>query len=191
MTLNTSVYILDNDDPHEIFHFCQELIDTPKGIRFIDKERISHTGKPTGIWDLRNPSGIGLNAWLWINYKPGEMLGKPGEHHEFCEDYDDCNCPPPHWFEVTFDTGYGYSEEERGCGSLHASLVAKLGMWLDSRGTRWAWNNEFTGETHIGDRYEHLFDLINGGEEAFIWFTEIVKPLIESGILILPDKELE
>jgi hypothetical protein len=62
---------------------------------------------------------------------------------------------------------------------LHASLVAQLGGWLDERGVRWAWENEFTGEIHIGDRYERLFDLLKGADNATRWFEEIVKPAVE------------
>ena len=102
------------------------------------------------------------------------------DHDEDCE--DDCTGNwhhPPHWFKVTFDTAYGYHDEQgRTCGVLHASLVAQLGQWLDDRGLRWAWRNEFTGEVHMGDRYERLYDLFKGGDDANRWFETIVKPAI-------------
>lgn len=185
MTLNTSVFVLSEADPHEVFWKCRELLGAPESLRVVDES--ATVSYDQGTWYLRNPGGVGLPAWLWINYRPGEMR-RPADvcDPEICD--DDCDRTwhdPPHWFEVTFDTAYSYRDEEgRGCGALHASLVAQLGTWLDEQGIRWAWQNEFTGETHIGDRYEHLFDLFEGGDDAQAWFEEIVKPAIEAGFFL-------
>jgi hypothetical protein len=84
---------------------------------------------------------------------------------------------PAHWLAVSFDTAYGYSDERGyGCGDLHAEYVAKLGQWLDGKGIRWAWENEFTGEIHTG--YERLIELSSGGFEASAWFRTTVLPAI-------------
>ena len=69
-----------------------------------------------------------------------------------------------------------------GCGDLHARLVAELGIWLDQRGKRWKWENEFTGEIHEG--YEQLIQLASGGFEATAWFRTMVVPAIQSGRLL-------
>ena len=78
--------------------------------------------------------------------------------------------------EVSLDTAYGYDADGEGCGDLHARLVAQLGHWLDGKGIRWSWQNEFTGEIHEG--YEGLADLGSGGAEASTWFREIVAPAL-------------
>lgn len=178
MTLNTQVFVMTEVDPHEVFWKCRELLGTPESLPFEDEPSEYNAGN----WDLLNPCGVGLPAWLWMHYRPGEMI-RPNSaaHEEFCsEGCDGSNHDPAYWFDVTFDTAYSYRDAEgRGCGSLHASLVAQLGMWLDERNVRWAWQNEYTGEIHIGDRYEHLFDLIATGNESRRWFLEIVKPVIE------------
>lgn len=184
MTLNTSVFVMSEADPHEVFWKCRELLGAPERLPFDDEpSRVDDSGD----WHLTNPCGVGLPAWLWIYYTPG-MMRRPADIHdsEICsEDCDGAWHDPPHWFEVTFDTAYSYKDAEgRGCGALHASLVAQLGIWLDEQGIRWAWQNEFTGETHVGDRYEHLFDLFKGGDQAREWFQEIVKPAIEAGFFL-------
>jgi hypothetical protein len=184
MTLNTQVFVMSEADPHEVFWKCRELLGAPTDLPFED----GPSRFDEGVWNLLNPCGVGLPAWLWMHYKPGAMLRATAEEHDsYCNEDGDCDGShhdPPYWFDVTFDTAYSYRDEEgRGCGALHASLVARLGMWLDERGIRWAWQNEFTGEIHVGDRYEHLFDLIGTGDEARAWFTEIVRPAIE---LLLP-----
>jgi hypothetical protein len=177
VTLNTSIYVLSQADPHETFWKCRELLNAPESLPFVDEESPYDKGR----WDLRNPGGVGLDAWLWMHYRPGAMLRERAESHdEWCgDDCDGRHHDPPHWFEVTFDTAYGYKDDQgRGCGALHASLVAQLGEWFDGQGIQWAWQNEFTGEIHIGDRYERLFDLFGEGDQARQWFEEIVKPVI-------------
>lgn len=182
MTLNTSVYVLDEADPREVFFACRELLGADDRHPWFDDPR------DDGFWSdgrhtLRNKAGVGLDALLWLYYKPGKPMVADSSvcDPEICdENCDGHGHKPPHWIDLSFDTAYGYRDEQgRTCGVLHASLVAKLGAWLDERGLRWAWQNEFTGEIHIGDRYEHLYDLFEGGDEAARWFEEIVKPAIE------------
>jgi len=86
---------------------------------------------------IMNLPGQDLCAWLIIDYGKRPM-------------------------EVSFDTAYGYSGPEGGCGDLHARLVRGLGEWLDGKGVRWSWLNEWTSEVHEG--YERLTEL--GG---YLW----------------------
>jgi hypothetical protein len=79
---------------------------------------------------------------------------------------------------VDFDTAYSYTDSYGGCGALHARLLFDLGGWLDEQGIQWAWRNEFTGDVHIGDKYERLYDLVEGGQEAVRWFKGTVEPVI-------------
>ena len=70
-----------------------------------------------------------------------------------------------------------------GCGDLHAALVGQLGQWLDARGIRWEWMNEYTGEVHGGpDRYEQLIGLASAGFESAAWFETTVMPAITAVI---------
>lgn len=182
MTLSTHVYLLTEADPRDVFFECRRLLGATDAHPWVD-DREGTRGAGAAI--LRNQAGVGLPALLSMHYRPGAMLRPSHEEHDpdICD--DDCDGSwhdPAHWIDVDFDTAYSYMDEQgRGCGVLHASLVAQLGQWLDERGIRWAWRNEFTGEIHIGDRYERLFDLFKDGDNAKRWFEEIVKPAIESG----------
>ena len=88
------------------------------------------------------------------------------------------------WADIDFDTAYGYRDAAgRGCGDLHALLVAEVGNWLDERGVRWEWRNEFTSEVHGGgDRYIRLVDIARGGFEASAWMRTTVLPAIAAHI---------
>jgi hypothetical protein len=182
MTLNTKIFILDQADHAEVFHFCRSLMDCTDAHKF---------GDSGGC--ISNHPMQGLPAWLMVYYRPGEMLLTPAQAAEHDEDI--CNVPtsewfdaeqgectgeghdPAHWLAVSFDTACGYSDQRGyGCGDLHAEYVAKLGQWLDTKGIRWAWENEFTGEIHTG--YERLIDLSSGGFEASAWFRTTVLPAI-------------
>ncbi len=178
MTLNTAVYVMTEEDPHEVFTKCRELLDAPDGVEIIDEP--SRYGAP-GERSLRHPGGQGLDAWLWMYYVPGEMLRPRDVCDEDCEpDCDRKYHDPPHWFRVSFDTAYSFHDEYGGCGTRHARLLFDLGGWLDERGVMWAWKNEFTGEIHVGDKYAHLKDLVDDGQRAMRWLKETVEPYIAS-----------
>lgn len=190
MTLNTEVQVLTEVDPHEVFHKCRELLGATSVHPFEDKP---DSWRGEGARTIANPPGIGLPAWLICHYREDTPLRTPEQaatHDEDCE--DDCDGTgwshsPAAWMEVTMDTGYGYSDDEGGCGALHARLVARLGKWLDARGVEWSWTNEFTGETHAGDqRYDRLPDLAGGGEDAERWFHTSILPAIAEATGIEP-----
>ncbi|MFC5744764.1 hypothetical protein [Actinomadura rugatobispora] len=187
MTLNTSVYVLDEINYKYVWVRANQLIGATEATRFRNeqvKTWQNGEGKPEpgNAWSIGNNAGQGLCALLDIHYRPDAPLrAKDGG----CEWYCDPDCEDEHrsracWLEVSFDTGYGHRDQQgRGCGDLHASLVADLGKWLDERGVRWLWENEFTGEIHSG--YERLIDLCTSGFEATAWFRSTVLPAIENG----------
>jgi hypothetical protein len=200
MTLSTNVYILDQLDVRELFHFTQGLLakyddrpepQTPEQQRWSDDER-------SAIWDdpgsrcIRNGIGQGLPAILDITYRPDEPLRNETDavaHNEDCE--PECKGtwhPRACWADLDLDTTYSYRDSRGwGCGDLHAVLVAEIGNWLDQREIRWEWHNEFTGEVHGGeDRYARLIDLVSGGAEANAWFRTSVLPAIAAGVLTVP-----
>ena len=181
MTLSTYVYVQDRVDIGQVFAKCNQLIGADEGVRFSDSESWQGGGART----LANEPGQGLCAWLLVTYRPGSPLTTPqeaGQHLEDCEpdcdgaDHYDRAC----WLQVNFDTAYSYSGPDGGCGDLHARVVAELGQWLDERGARWEWRNEFTGEVHQG--YDSLTDLGTGGAEASDWFRNIAAPAIAAHI---------
>lgn len=196
MTLSTNIYVLDEASPHELFRHCQTLLtkydeerrpwnqqkcsDLPSRV-FRGGEFITEPGGP---WRIGNDLGQGLPAILDIDYQPGGPLRTPeqaAEHDSYCgEDCDGEYHGRACWMDIDFDTSYGYHDSEgRGCGDLHALLVAQVGEYLDARGVRWEWHNEFTGEVHGGDdRYARLVGLCSGGFEAAAWFRASVLPAL-------------
>lgn len=202
MTLSTDVYALDKVDPHEVFRLCQGLLakyDDRPGTHdqvsddYQDRSYVGVPGlvnfeaKPENPWTIANGVGQGLPAWLLLHYRPDAPLRvTTDECTEDCdlddEDEPYHNHPEACWLSVDFDTSYSYKDSSgRGCGDLHALLVAELGAWLTTRNVRWKWRNEFTGEIH--DNPEKLIDLCRGGFEAKSWFTTSVLSLIMSGKL--------
>lgn len=187
MTLSTNVYVLDECEPTEVFRFCQELLEKYDEQRrgpgrqkwSAEQDKTWRDGRsfvePENAWSISNQIGQGLPAILDISYRPGAPLRTPQQAAE-CDDCEP-DCDKDHyyracWLDIDFDTAYGYSGPDgMGCGDLHARLVAQLGQWLDAKGVRWEWRNEFTGDVHGGDdRYERLIELCSGGFEATSWF---------------------
>ena len=197
MTLDTRVFILDKVDHREVFSFCRDLLGATKQHTFADEQdktwRKGETFvEPTNPWTIANNPGQGLPAWLMLYYRPDAPLRTPEQaaaHDEdgnlpensiYVEEWGPCDGTHHRracWLTVSFDTAYGYNDERGyGCGDLHAEYVAKLGQWLDAKGVRWEWENEFTGEIHTG--YERLIELQSGGFEASAWFRTSVLPII-------------
>lgn len=200
MTLDTRIYVLDQVDPHETFRFCRDLLGaTGRHVWYDRQDTTWRKGEsfvePGNPWTVGNELGQGLPALLDISYRPGAPLRTAEQvaaHDEDCnlpensiyvEEWGPCDGDHRYrracWLEVSFDTAYGYRDERGyGCGDLHAEYVAKLGQWLDERGIRWEWQNEFTGEIHTG--YSELIQLASGGFEASAWFRTTVLPVIEA-----------
>lgn len=190
MTLDTRVYVTDHTDLQEMFTKCQSLLTQyDEDRRGPDRQRSRLTPD-----HVMNEAMQGLPAWLMID-TAGE---RPYRTAEQAARHEDCNHPdspdaqyysagdavctetehrPPCWYEVSFDTAYSYTGPDgMGCGDLHARLVAELGVWLDAKGVRWKWKNEFTGEVYEG--YDALIGLASGGFEATAWFRTVVAPAI-------------
>lgn len=190
MTLSTNVYVLDPVDVRELFHFAQGLLTrydegkrTPEQQRWSDEERHAVWGEP-GTRSIANKIGQNLPGILDISYRPDGPLRTPEQAAAHDDDCDE-DCSGNHYRRACFadldlDTAYSARfEGGMGCGDLHATLVAAIGKWLDERGIRWEWRNEFTGEVHGGDdRYERLIDLCSGGFEATAWFRTTALPAV-------------
>ena len=185
MTLSTLIAIGNPYPVREIFDFARSLIGTPEGTEVDTGPNRSETN---GIRWIGNPCGIGLPAWLVVEY------GIDGpfplhEHDRFCSvelggewnttqesiDYHaaDIAADPQEngWAATVVDNG-------ESCSNLHARLVFELGQWLDAKGLPWKWHNEYTGEWF--DRYDGLesfgdFHRASGVDE---WFRNRVLPAI-------------
>lgn len=180
MTLDTTIAITGPVDARAVYEFMRPLVGTPKHI----KPEI----KDESIW---NPLGIGADAWLIVvhgaNNGAEAMPRSPDCDNEDEEDREYSRANPRHngtaHVVVSIDTAYGYRNGSEGCSDLHARLIRALGQWLDARSVPWKWQNEFTGEWF--DRYDSLDSFGNAfaatGAES--WFTTVVKPAIESGLL--------
>jgi hypothetical protein len=186
MTLSTNVYVLDEIDHVEVFRFCQAMLTKYDEQRRTPDQQVwsdsASTWRGDGIRVIANQIGQNLPGILDITYRSGGPLrAQDAGHDEDCDEtcsgkYHDRAC----WLDIDFDTAYGAKfDGGMGCGDLHAALVAELGRWLDAKGVRWEWRNEFTGDVHGGpDRYERLIDLVSGGFEATAWYRSSVLPAI-------------
>lgn len=189
MTLSTNVYVLDECDPRELFRFAQTLLGEydEDGHRGPDQQEWSDKSSwgddPTRRC-IGNRIGQGLPAILDIDYRMGGKLREAQiECDEDCfeecsKQYHEREC----WLDLDFDTAYSYKDSQgRGCGDLHALLVSRVGQWLDAKGVRWEWRNEYSGEVHGGDdRYEKLIDLVSCGFQANAWLRTTVLPAINA-----------
>jgi hypothetical protein len=186
MTLSTNIYVLDQIDAHEVFRFCQEMLGRydedrrgPDQQRWSDGEGYSDKSARR----IGNNIGQGLPAILDITYRDGAPLTTKEQSAEHDEDCDsDCSgrwhdraC----WLDIDFDTAYGYSHNGMGCADLHAAFIGELGQWLDAKGIRWEWRNEYTGEVHGGDeRYSALAAFMADGFSGTAWFQHTVLPAL-------------
>lgn len=204
MTLSTNLYILDQVDVAKLFRFGQELLakyDDRTPPQSADNQLWSESEgwRSDGSMRIANQIGQGLPAILDVTFRRGGPL-TTAELAATCTsdcdpDSEDCGPDGYHyhpnacWADLDLDTAYGYRDSRGwGCGDLHAVLVAEIGKWLDERGVRWEWRNEFTGDVHGGeDRYERLIDLVSGGFEASAWFRTSVLPAIAAGMLDGPE----
>jgi hypothetical protein len=175
MTLDTRIYVLDRIDHRELFARCGQLIGADEGIKFTDDQDCAYgDADPLAQpWTIANNPGQNLCARLMVHYRPGAPLRTEAQASAH-----DMDCEGACYAEVSFDTAYGYRGPDGGCGDLHVRLVTQLGQWLDGRGIRWQWRNEFTGEVFWG--YEGLDQLGSGGAQAERWFTGAVAPAIAS-----------
>lgn len=176
MTLDTRVYVHDKVDAMAVFIKMNQLLGATEA-----------TKCRTDNDSIRNQPRQGLPAWLIVycdpaGQKPRRADPSPCDEdcEEYREDYGSCerNHRTPCWLEVSIDTTYGYrGEDDEGCSELHARLITELGSWLDKRGVRWSWQNEFTDEVH--SRYNGLVDFAGSGIQAAAWFQDTVIPAIE------------
>lgn len=157
MTLNTTIFILDDVRAKDVYAQCGRLIGQHEGIQFTHApvqtwKDGQHTDSPDE-WRIANRLGQGLPAILDVTYRKGGPLKADGNA---CDDMCETPCDstqhePAHWVAVSFDTAYGYRDDQgRGCSDFHADLIRELGAWLEQRGARWMWEDEFTGEVHHG-----------------------------------------
>lgn len=203
MTLSTNVYVLDEVDVRELFKFCQGLMTKYDEGRSLPPERQVMSDGPgetyydqedqTGVRRIANRLGQNLPAILDITYREGGPLraAKLG-CSKWCDEPCDDEHARPCFADVDFDTAYGARFSFGGCSELHALLVSDLGQWLDERGVRWEWRNEYTGEVFGGDeRYTALASLCDSGDKAMDWFRNVVVPAIPAMVSDIERRDAE
>jgi hypothetical protein len=143
---------------------------TPDDVVFPD--RIGFRGSdlvwvvdPDAWWNRNNIPDQGLPAWLLMDFRrdrPLTYVWDADACDEDCEEEDEpCDRVHSHrracWLKLDFDTSYSFNDSWGwGCADLHAALISELGLWLDARGVRWEWVNEFTGEVWGGEDRDAL-----------------------------------
>lgn len=188
MTLNTSIYILDEVDPMEVYNFVNKhllKVTNPITLHRPYKDWSKDKGytEHPDIMDLDNEVGQGFDAWYMSKYrKSGEPL-YPEDHYEDWsvgeDDEEDLHLTNPACFmELSFDTAYGYVSKVGGCSQLHTTYIIALHDWLEAKGVRIKWQNEFTGEIHDG--LDGLEEFGTSGEDARKWFKSIMPGVIAS-----------
>lgn len=190
MTLSTNVYVLDAIDVQELFKFCQGLMTKydegrnlpPERQQMSDESSSTYYGQEnqSGVRRIANRLGQNLPAILDITYREGGPLRSADiGHSKWCGDDCDGEHARVCFADVDFDTAYSSRFSFGGCSELHALLVSDLGQWLDAKGVRWEWRNEYTGDVHGGDRrYTALAGLCDSGDAAMDWFRNVVMPAI-------------
>lgn len=113
---------------------------------------------------------VGTNIKLLIGYRPD---GKPlSDEGDFLLRQAACNNPdckpsqhyPAHHALLAFATDIGYkSHGIQNGGELHASIIYRIGEWLDNNGIQWSWASVLNEE--MQDGYDNL-------NKMAAWFGE-------------------
>lgn len=190
MTLTTHVAIGAPTDVKELFGFCRQLLGAPADLP------VEHDYKGS-VRKIANPGGVGLPAWLEIEYgadgplpvhvhdkwcpRVGDEYGA-GEA-EVLEHAAEIAADPLQngWaaIDVSLDTTYSYrGEDGASCSDLHARLVLAIGHFCDARGLPWKWQDEFLGSWHDGEEGLAEFGDAFASTGAKRWFEQTVVPAI-------------
>lgn len=173
MTLSTDMVVIDPVPIDELFNECRRLLGADESHPFTDEWEKSWCSEPPsyvedrGSRERRHPAGLGLPALLAVHYAVEAPLPTKAEREQierdisdYPDDAEDYDTPRyrTHFARIWFDTAYGYtSERGAGCSDLHAWLMRELGRWLEARGKRYAWRQEFTGDWF--DSWEKVAEL--------------------------------
>jgi hypothetical protein len=169
MTLSTRIVVKDPVPVEPLFRFCQSLLGDPS------TQRWKHVPADPDGWPYNpgywNEGGQGLPAWLILHYgADGPLIVEVDDpddpdEAEYVQHKSGC-------IDIDFDTAYGYRGPNGGsCSDLHAWLVLMVAGWLEQRGAKYEWHQEFTGEwfcssldvTQLGDPERGRLPHFDGG----------------------------
>lgn len=169
MTLSTTLIIKDPVPVEALFRFGQSLLGDPATqesyhvppmAEYVHPNGYVVPPRPNGRWT--NGVGQGLAAIFMVTYGADGPLcidvdpddfDEPGEYDEYAKHRRGC-------VKVWMDTAYGYQANDGGgCSDLHAWLLLMLCGWLDQRGAKYEWEQEFTGEW-----FDNALDVVNLGD---------------------------
>jgi hypothetical protein len=165
MTLSTDMLVLDPTDVEALYSEANRLVAAGIEVR---------VNRAAG--EIHNAPGQGLPAWLEVTYGIDGPLDVELDADEVEEDGTPYQrWPQPHAIRINWDTSYTYRDSQgRTCDDLHAAYIVTLGRWLDERGVRWCWHNEYTGEWFDGAT--GLETLSEAGAKAQDWFQSMALP---------------
>lgn len=175
MTLTTRVYVHDQISRSEVMDYCNRLLEAPKDVATRDEEMwLAEDGRRV----MGNLPCQGLDGLLKVYYRANAFYEEEDRYEHDGEER--WLSSPKCWIQVSIDSPYGYrGENGESCGGRHARFVFDLGRWLDLKGVRWSWKNEYTGEIWSGeDRYQRLMDLVDSGEKSRDWFRNTFIPAL-------------
>jgi hypothetical protein len=195
MTLNTKVYVqgsVDWDDFHGWVN--RELLKAPDAAF----TRTDHS--------LSNRMGQGLIAIFELSWSdvPQQYVSYILDQEDYRDEYDSdeehqvavaefaaefadeverarvaTEAIGDYYAEFSFDTGYGYKQDGRGCSDLHGTFLVKAYReYFEPRGVDFVWKNEFTGDLY--KNLDGIETLLDGGAEATAWFENVLIPAVEN-----------
>lgn len=125
MTLTTYVAVIDPVNPRTVLDALTEMVGgdpaTVKRTQWDDERSVR----------LGNTAMQGLDALCWVRYSEDGPLMRD-------EDEDGPAC----CVQLAFDLPYSVAEERA------PAMFAKITAWLDERGLRWLWRDDYRGDWH-------------------------------------------
>jgi hypothetical protein len=134
MTLTTRIRIIEPYHAQAVMDEACRIIGAREPVQSHGPDAYIDDGR----WEIRNASGQGFPALVWLYYGADAPL----------KGYDDePNGPQEFAIELCIDTIYGYhAENGADCSDLHAWIVDEIGRWLDDKRLTWHWYNEYLGD---------------------------------------------
>jgi hypothetical protein len=196
MTLSTYLAATVTEDvarvAEELYQVNREMLGTPDAVEPI---RGPEEYDGPGVRRIDHRPGIGLPAWLLMNYRAegskaipftpdsdweyeGDELEEERRYHER-DPWRNGTAS----IQVNWDTAYSYrGPHGESCSDLHALYIEHVGRWLDERGIDWHWKNEYTGEWHHGrDGLAEFSRFHRPGGDADNWFQGVMAAIRANG----------
>lgn len=183
MTLNTVIRVGGDASHREVFDIALLAIMKAAGREdeapqaFIEFSEAGQGSHNTIVYAGEEVVETKSYNWTNENVRWGSVIGQGLPGIVWVELYDT-------YYEVSYDTGYGYRDGGLNCTELHVSAMLWLEELLPEGTVIVEWMNEYTGEwnkTVDGSIGPGVVEFLRGGDNALEWFTE-VSSLIMQGV---------